>query len=189
MPNYSPKINHTVSLFSIAFILICWSITGCKRSEPECYQPINVRAFLSYKHWFIDTVTVDSLIGGDTTTFTYTKPKINDTVFDFSWMKVINEDSAFQFASNGNYMGVIFNSNKDSIQYIFTPDTTKSLLDTITIFYTPKVHFISNSCGYTYFYNINHINTTNHYIDSFAITTAEVNNTASTRNISLIFKK
>ena len=65
--------------------------------------------------------------------------------------------------------------------------TTDSLnpYDTITFYYERKLRFISNACGYTYFYNIDSIHTTHYNIDSIHILNTNVTNNVNTKHLQI----
>jgi predicted nucleic-acid-binding Zn-ribbon protein len=67
----------------------------------------------------------------------------------------------------------------ETCQWIFTADTSTHVFDTITLYYERDLEFISNACGYTYFYNIDSVFTTHKIIDSI-----QVNNTSVTNNVN-----
>lgn len=57
---------------------------------------------------------------------------------------------------------------RDSVNYIFEVNISSGITpilvnDTLKIKYTPILHFISQSCGYDYYYTINSYSFTNHY--------------------------
>ena len=62
----------------------------------------------------------------------------------------------------------------DSATWLFTTDSALHQFDTLSFFYTRDLHFLSNACGYAYFYNLDSFHTTHNFIDSAKIKTASV---------------
>lgn len=165
-------------------------IASCESKEPECYQPTVVRALCKFK--YRDTQIVQVQVGNDSNNV------INDTIDIFpdsamnsAQMRIIGEDKdiLIQGARGDKSLRILFNYSKDSIRYTFRTDSTSSVFDTITFYYEPSVHFISNNCGYNYFYNIQKVAHTKHMIDSFAISNGNVSDDAKTENVQLYFKR
>jgi hypothetical protein len=165
-------------------------IASCESKEPECYQPTVVRALCKFK--YRDTQIVEVQVGNDTNNV------INDTIDIFPdslmnspQMRIIGEskDVLIQGVRNDRSLRILFNYSKDSIRYTFRTDSTSSVFDTITFYYEPSVHFISNNCGYNYFYNIKKVAHTTHMLDSFSITNSNVTDDAKSENVQLYFKR
>ena len=68
----------------------------------------------------------------------------------------------------------------DSCRYIIQADSSLGLYDTLAFYYARKLQYISDGCGYTYFFDLNKIIHTQHQIDSIAIINSEVNTNANT---------
>lgn len=73
----------------------------------------------------------------------------------------------------------------DSCTWLFMPDTTVADIDTFIFRYTRELHFISNACGYTYYYNIRSVQHTNYYIDSLKITDANVTSNVNVSHLEV----
>lgn len=163
-------------------------IASCESKDPECYQPTVVRALCKFK--IRDTQIVE--IGNDPDNPIYdTIDRFRDSAMNSPQMKIIGEDNniLIQGAHKDAGLRLPFNYSKDSIRYTFRTDSTSTVYDTITFYYEPSVHFISNNCGYNYFFNIQKVAHTTHMIDSFAISNSSVSDDAKTENVQLYFKK
>ena len=68
----------------------------------------------------------------------------------------------------------------DSIQYVKTYHS-----DTLTFFYQRNLQFLSNACGYTYFYTLDSVHTTRHNIDSLHIINTSVTNNVNTKHLQI----
>ena len=70
-------------------------------------------------------------------------------------------------------------------KWAVTTDTPNFPYDTITFYYERKLQFISNACGYTYFYNIDSVHTTHLFIDSIHILNTSVTNNVNTKHLQI----
>jgi hypothetical protein len=181
-PNHS--LIKKLSIAIIGFVLL---FAACKRKDPDCYQSILVLNFSQFKERHLDTttVTIDSSI-----TITDTIQKITDSIMPAPEMLVLDEDTAYSvFGKEIAILPCPFNPAKESIRYRFRADTSDTQYDTLTFFYTPSPHFVSNNCGYTYYYNLDSVKSTNHVIDSSYIISPSLTdeNTNQGRNANVIF--
>lgn len=77
----------------------------------------------------------------------------------------------------------------DSCRWIFAPDTTVGTqLDTILLKYTRQLEFISNACGYTYFYGLTSVTSTKRNIDSIIITNTSVTNNVNNSHLQVFIR-
>lgn len=77
----------------------------------------------------------------------------------------------------------------DSCRWIFAPDTAVgTLLDTILLKYTRQLEFISNACGYTYFYSLSDVTSTNRNIDSIIVTNTSVTNNVNNSHLQVYIR-
>lgn len=165
-------------------------LASCESKEPECYEPVNVNAYIAFKWKKYDSVEqVVSVIGKDTIWQTVLDSTFRDTILRAAEIQVIGEDSTLRIVSNGNYTGVPFNPAKDTIRYRFRVDTAATLFDTLVFYYDPVVHFVSNNCGYTYYFNLRNVKVTGHAIDSSSLVDINVTNDVQKRNVQLYLKR
>lgn len=74
----------------------------------------------------------------------------------------------------------------DSAQWLFKTDTAGAVIfDTITFHYKRNLQFLSNACGYVYFYLISTVSTTHNIIDSVHIANANVTNNVNTKHLQI----
>ena len=79
-------------------------------------------------------------------------------------------------------------SNIDSVSaWILRPDSAVASQDTITFYYDRQLRFLSNACGYTYFYNLQRITTTTNLIDSAILQRPDVTTDVNVQNLKLVF--
>jgi hypothetical protein len=182
-------LNKDFKLLLILFAGLTF-IASCESKDPECYQPTVVQALCKFK--FRDTQIVQVQVGNDTNNLIADTIDIfPDSAMNAPQMRIIGEskDILVQGARGDKTLRVLFNYSKDSIRYSFRTDTTSNVFDTITFYYEPTVHFISNNCGYNYFYNIQNVKHTTHMLDSFAIPNGNVTDDAQIENVQLFFKR
>ena len=67
-------------------------------------------------------------------------------------------------------------SDADSCRWLFTTDSFQHPVDTLTFYYKRQLTFLSNACGFTYFYYLDTFKTTRHNIDSAFIHARGVTN-------------
>lgn len=164
-------------------------IASCESKEPGCYQPTTVSMVCGFQkrdtQIVKDTVTINPLVMVDRITY-----RFSDSVMPAPQMKVLKEK--IPLSVNGNkgstQLGIAFNQANDSITYTFRPDTNIAVFDTITFFYTSTLHFISNNCGYNYYFNITNVKHTTNMLDSLGYVNRNVTD-ANKRNIQFYFKK
>jgi hypothetical protein len=75
----------------------------------------------------------------------------------------------------------------DSSVWIIRPDSAFLLEDTFTIYYQRQLRFLSNSCGYTNYYNLDSIHFTRHALDSARINHADVTTDANVEHLKLFY--
>jgi len=188
------KLEKTTSYLLIKWLIIAvvfFSLHSCKTKDQQCFQST---VTLNYSKFFWrDSIKVYQAIDSTHGDSIY-KPNFLDSGMNSP------EFLALPFGSDSVY-GVVgaklvstlygpLDPDKDSIRYRFRTDTTSSLFDTITFYYTPQVHFINNACGYTYYYNLTNVTTTKNMLDSAAIITPLVTGSATgTVNVNFYFKK
>lgn len=184
------SITRARAIACILFPLICFfGLASCEKDGPQCYEPTVVRAAVAFV--VIDTQTIKTSVDSTTQKDTLVY-KSRDSTMLASEMKILNETLPYKIIGTDPNLGIIhiaFNPDKDSTSYTFRADTAASVRDTITFFYSPVVHFISNSCGYNYYYNINNVKFTRNLFDSVAIVNSNVTNNIKDRHVQLYFKR
>lgn len=164
-------------------------MAACSTSQ-ECYEPVNVNAITGFQSLTVDSVDSPiSVTGSDTIYIKVPRRNFRDTLLNAARMEVLGENKAVVIGSLGYNIRLLLNPEKDSIRYTFRTDTLQQEADTITLYYSSRVHFISNNCGYTYYFTLNNINTTRNSIDSFALLNNDVTNGSSASNVILYFRR
>jgi len=75
----------------------------------------------------------------------------------------------------------------DSSRWVIRADTASVLQDTFTVYYDPQLRFLSNACGYTYFFHLTQILYTRHALDSAVIANADVTSDANVEHLKLYY--
>ncbi len=75
----------------------------------------------------------------------------------------------------------------DSSRWVIRPDTASMIQDTFTVFYDRQLRFLSNACGYTYFFNLKQITYTRHALDSAVIIHNDVTTDANVEHLNLFY--
>ncbi len=156
---------------------------SCTPKEQECYQPMNTTA----KAAFMVREIRDSIIVTDTSTRDTTIYLRRDTGLIAPVFYSIDEIPALRIAGTrgANVMAFPLNPDKDSIKYLIKADSTLDIADTLTIYYSAILKFVSNDCGFTNYYNIVNYKCTNNIFDSVSLQTKEVTNLGSDRHLLL----
>lgn len=171
--------------YILAVALVALVFIACEPGEPQCYEPNNVSCNLNIlrKHIDSDTDTVQGRI------VITNKASYLDSFVITARAFLLNDTTNPIVISIENYntFSVLLNPDTNHIRYKLQFDTTKDNFDTLNIFYHSNLHFISNSCGYTYYFGIDSVQSTYNFLDSIYISNNAVTNSASDRHISLCF--
>lgn len=74
----------------------------------------------------------------------------------------------------------------DTARWLLITDTAGThAFDTLTFHYQRDLQFLSNACGYTYFFNLDSVHTTHHNIDSLRIINTNVTNNVNTKHLQI----
>lgn len=73
----------------------------------------------------------------------------------------------------------------DQCTWLFSPDSLASGVDSVHFFYRRQLQFLSNACGYTYFYTLDSVRTTHTNIDSVRITNPSVTNDVNVKQLKV----
>jgi len=76
-------------------------------------------------------------------------------------------------------------SNADSCTWLFTTDSLYHPFDTINFYYKRELQFLSNACGYAYFYNLDTFHITHHNIDSAHLLARSITNDINTTQFQI----
>jgi hypothetical protein len=141
---------------------------SCDSVRDPCLQPTTVPLRIIAKKAISDTTSVDTLLPHP------------------YWFTVDSLDT-IKYGIKVSRFSLQLSPVSDSCRFALQPDSAVALRDTISFYYVRRLQFISNECGFTHFYTLQSIKTTNHLIDSIRINNADVNQTASSPDHVQIF--
>ena len=157
---------------------LCCLLLACSQERQPCLTPKTASFNIECVHYPTDSAitTIDTALpyaiftavaGGGLKSVVYTIPS---SVFTISLSPVT-----------------------DSCTWILQPDTTTATFspvpDTFSFYYTRQLQFLSNACGYTYFFTFDSLHATHNNIDSALITNRSVTNNVNTaKQLTLYFK-
>lgn len=95
-----------------------------------------------------------------------------------------NDTPGFVFGRQATF-AIQLSQVADSSLWFIKTDTSSTVYDTVVFRYSRNQHFISNACGFTYFFNLNTVNTTHQFIDSVKIINSDVTNNVNAGNIQI----
>ena len=103
---------------------------------------------------------------------------------------ITNQAQKYVFGGTGRviYFSLQLSNLADSTSWILQPDSLSSVRDTLSFFYQKQLHFLSNACGYSYFYHVDSVRSTKNAIDSLRLEATDVTNDASVEHLKIIFK-
>lgn len=155
---------------TIGIISLLLVFAACKDEDERdpCFEPKNI--YLNAGAYKADTV-------------------IRDTALPNLILGPVDSARFLDFDANSRKFLLFLSPLSDSCRYYLQPDSGASLKDTLTFSYTRRLEFLSNACGYTYFFNLQQVRHTRHLIDSVRINNFDITNNASTEHLRVYFRK
>ena len=160
-------------LFLLATVFAVMLMQSCSKEERDpCLQPrTTVLRARTIRHADTGTATPDTLLPNP-----QLRPLTGGLVqYYFGGLK---KQRLFTFS---------LSNITDSSRWVLRADSAVAVEDTLTFYYQRQLHFLSNSCGYTNFYNLQGVTTTRHSIDSAKITRPDITTDANVENLLIIF--
>lgn len=148
------------------FILL---LGACVKND-FCIQPSAVKTVVRFKHMDSANKKVDLSIN-------------NITIFltDSSYLY-------YDDISGVNQVQLYLRPNSNRQEMVFKQEEAPFLSDTVAIKFESTLHFISNGCGYQYYFKLTELSSSHHLIQEVAITSASVTESIASENIEIIFK-
>lgn len=164
--------NHLLLLVFITVALV----SACTQQRTPCYDPKIVSVAIG-TYRFVDGVE------GDT------------SLIDPAFYCL---DTPLQFTINTrNKFSALLSPFVDSTRWVLVPirdipddtimGTPVEFYDTLTFYHTREMNFVSNACGYVYYYTLNSVASTYNSIDSIAIINPSVDNNANTQHVKIFY--
>jgi hypothetical protein len=156
-------------LFAAAVLFVV--LSSCTEERQPCLTPLT--SLLKLR-------TVQMQPGGT----------VLDTALPAPTMAAITENGIKGYLYPGSaVLTISLSPVADSAMWLFAPDTVAGVaIDTLIFRYEKQLHFISNACGYTHYFNISSVTATHHTIDSIFIINRSVNSDAATNHIQVFIR-
>jgi hypothetical protein len=102
------------------------------------------------------------------------------------------ENLYFNNIKNASKFSAILSTIKESTLFFFQSDSSDfsaEQIDTIQVYHTNELHFISVACGYQFYHQINKISFTKHVIDTIYLNNTNVNNDVNKEHFKIVLRK
>lgn len=167
------KKNKYRILIPVILCSIIW--IACTQQRSPCLTPTIASLNIECMHKASDTSTVfidTALPAAFWVAFTNAAPKY------------------FLYNTQNADFTLSLSSVNDTCKWGITTDTTfntinSTNIDTLTFIYQRELQFISNACGYAYFYHLDTVYTTHIMIDSVHIINRSVTNNVNTKQLQI----
>lgn len=151
-------------------------MAACTQQRQPCLEPTNISVRAGIYTTNIDTAGVASIVS-------YALPSPVWGIIDS-----LGNSSFLYFNTNTSLFRFTLSSRLDECRWIIRPDTLENTItDTLTFSYSRQLTFVSNGCGYRYYYTLSDVNTTHNNIDSVVVNKTEVNNDLNAEHIRIYF--
>ncbi len=164
------------SLLLVFFVLLSSAFMACQQDRDPCLDP-KIQKLIMGAYTTLDSPA------GVITIFTSSLPSPIITPIGAASVNPIY----YGINSQGHSFALSLSSVSDSCQYFVQADTTLPVGDTVSFNYTRQLDFLSNACGYTYFYNLLQISNTGHNIDSIVLENPGITTNVNVENIKVYF--
>ncbi len=161
-----PKNGFLLFICGIFFIFTF----SCTQERQPCLTPKIASLNIESIHYTTDTGTIPIDTG------------LNAAIFGALSSKGLENVIYLQQSAN---FTISLSPVADSCKWLFATDTIGSFTDTFTFYYQRQLKFLSNACGYTYFYSLDSLHTTHNIVDSFLITNTSVTNNVNTKHLKI----
>lgn len=169
------KGRNLLLLFSLVAAVL---LVACSQQRQPCLEPTNISVRAGIYTTNIDTAGVASIVS-------YALPSPVWGIIDS-----LGNSTFLYFNTNTSFFRFTLSSLSDECRWIIRPDTlANTITDTLTFSYSRQLTFVSNGCGYRYYYTLNNVNTTHNNIDSVITNKTEVNNDLNAEHIRIYFIK
>jgi hypothetical protein len=161
---------------------LCLLLPSCDAERDPCLQPVNVAVRLQFLQRAADTGN-----------------SFRDTALPNMLINPVDGPETYTIAGvkGATRYDIRLSPLSDVCRWYIQPDSSHpGRRDTLTFLYERRLHFISNACGYTYYYALGEVSTsgrvlgdTIHAIDSVVIADRDVNGEAGKVHVKVYFHK
>jgi hypothetical protein len=158
------------NIFFLIFVAVSISWIACEKERDPCLQPIvNPLRFGIYQP--ADTGSLG-----------------RDSVLPAAIIGLADSQVVRFYGAKSSKFSVLLSPVSDSVKWYIVPDTSDQTMgDSITFYYQKQLHFISTGCGYTYYYNLTNVTSTNNRVDSVKITNPLITNEAKIEHVKIFY--
>lgn len=160
-------INGKIKIFNIlslgGVLLVCL-LFSCTQERQPCLTPKTASCYIEFVHFQNDTI----------------KTPI-DTALPYATFTAVTNNGLVGevYTTATSIFTISLSPLTDTCTWLLKTDSTSLTNDTFQLAYSRQLQFLSNACGYTYFYTLNSFHSTYHNIDSVFITNPSVTNNAN----------
>jgi hypothetical protein len=154
----------------VLLVFIGLAMLACTQQRSPCLTPKIASLIIEAAHYPTDTATTTIDTALPHAVFVAMPP--GDTLR----ATIYNQQSQYTIS---------LSPDSTSCRWEFTTDSFKHSYDTLTFFYRRSLQFISNACGYTYFYSLDSVHTTHLIADSVQILNSSVTNNVNTKHLKI----
>ena len=159
--------NKYLLILLLAISCIAW--VACTAERKPCLTPKTASLNLACMHLRTDTATV------------FSDTALPSAVF-FAMTTAGEKGTIFPLQSS---FTISLSPDTTFCQWRFTTDTLNTKFDTLSFFYKRNLQFLSNACGYAFFYTLDSVQTTHLIIDSLHIINTSVTNNVNTKHLQI----
>jgi hypothetical protein len=155
-------------------LLFVFSFIACQTQRDPCLLPTDVNVRVKSLKRATDSTYADSVL-----------VNLNLAALDNDTIKYLYLGSKLV-----NNFFIRLSPKIDSCVYLLQPDSSLSVIDTLRFFYGRRLQFLSNACGYTYFFTLDSIHFTKNTIDTILIVNHDVTTDANTKpyeHVQIVF--
>lgn len=144
-------------------------LTACTPQRDPCLQPRTPSLHIGFYQ------------AGDTV--------LRDTALPAAMLVPLDADTnVVLLGGHTSKLSLFLSPLQDSCRYLLVPDTAFPLFhDTLFFYYSRTQHFLSNACGYTYFYELSGVQSTYYLLDSISLNKTAVNNDANQEQLLIFY--
>lgn len=149
--------------------IICMGLFACTEARLPCDTPKIASLNILTVHYPTDTAT--------TVVDTALPAAVFSSVTDHGVVQIL-------FPQQANFT-ISLSPLSDTCRYYFTTDSAHQRVDTLDFYYQRSLDFISNACGFTYFYSLDSVHTSHLNIDTVRILNSSVTNNANITQLQI----
>jgi hypothetical protein len=158
---------------AMVMVIACALLAACSRERQPC---------LSLKTAVLNVSCVRYRDTGNT---------FIDTALPRARLAAVTDSGVqiFYYSQPASLFTISLSPGSDTCRWLITTDSSNYEFDTLSMYYKRKLEFLSNACGYTYFYNLTGITTSHNNIDSVIITDPGVTNNVNSKHLRIYFHR